>query len=284
MENAILALIKEGKEKFKYPIITIYVIVLILWNWDVLSYYFLSDSNIETKINYIEKHFNQNWSRILYPLCKAILLAVSIPAIMLGIEYLLQKINDPRRKIKFKNNESIRNEKLAVAVHEFKVEQEKTGKKTIEEWEEKVKSLEQRLDVQKLDNATLQKEKRDLDLINNGFLIELDKKSSQIEKLIKDIEEYNEGFDLLLNEITADNKIQSFKISSLIQNIKTVDEHDGLIRFNNELSDIDKSVLSEFIKWGIIEKESNKYFITLTGYPFLKYCKKRFPIAKLEQL
>lgn len=283
MEKATLEVIRELKDRFKYPIITIYIVVLILWNWDVLSYYFLSDSKIENKINYIENHFNQNWSRILFPLLKAILLAIIIPSIMLGIEYILQIINVPRRKIKFKNNEDIRNEKLAIAMHEFKVEQERTGKKTVEEWEEKVRSLEQKLDLQKLDNISLENEKFDLDKINNGFLDELKNKNLQIEKQQDNLEIYQKYYQNVINEVTDGSKSNLLNVHKFIVKIHSIEDN-GLIIFNEDLNDEDFIIIDGFIEFAILDKENRKYYARALGVPFIHYCKTKFRTATLNQL
>ena len=148
MKEVCLELIKSAKERFKYPIVTIYIIVLIVWNWDVLSYYFLSTASIEEKIKYIETTYTDSVGRILWPLLKAILVAVAVPALMYFIELFLSKVNSSRRKLRFETNDAIRNEKLKVAKNDFLIEQERSGQKEIEDWEEKVSTLETRLEVE----------------------------------------------------------------------------------------------------------------------------------------
>lgn len=155
MENIILEIIKTGKERLKYPIISIYIIVLILWNWDVLSYFLLSDNKIETRIKFIEKNYTDSAGRVLYPLAKAILLAIIIPLIMWGLEALLHVINGGRRKIRNKNNDDIRQEKIKAADAEFKIKEALTGTKTIQDWEEKVKQLEVSLEAEKKNSNSL---------------------------------------------------------------------------------------------------------------------------------
>jgi hypothetical protein len=283
MENVTLEIIKSVRDRFKYPIITIYIIVLILWNWDVLSYYFLSDSSIETKINYIEKHFNQNWSRILCPLLKAIILAIGVPAIMLGIEYLLQKINGSRRNIKFRNNESIRNEKLAIAIHEFKVEQERTGKKTIEEWEEKVKSIEHRLDIQKLDNISLQKEKEELDIMQNSLLDELNKSKIENENILQLLQKYDKNYESIISDITEGNQSKFVNFYQFFNKIIRINS-DGDISFNLDLTDNDRSIAQELIEFGILGKENRVYYATRIGTPFIIYCTNKLPKIRAEYI
>lgn len=148
MKEIVLEIIKAGKERLKYPIITIYIIVLVLWNWELLSVYFFSSKSIEDRITYIETNYTDQWGRVLWPLAKAVFLALFIPLLMWGLEFLLHLINGGRRVIKNKNNTAVRADKLAAAQNEFYIQEARTGTKTVQEWEDKVKSLESRLNLQ----------------------------------------------------------------------------------------------------------------------------------------
>ena len=283
MEQVTLELIKGVKDRFKYPIITIYVIVLILWNWDVLSYFFLSESKIEHKIIYIEKHFNQNYSRILWPLVKAIVLAVIVPILMLLIEVLLKSINSLRRNIKFENNDAIRTEKLAIAVHEFKLEQERTGKKTIQEWEEKVNSLQQKLDIIKLDNITIDEEKEQLKNLNKNYIEELVEKKSEVEKLNNRWKSLSSHYENIITQITELNTNRLSNIHDFINKIQSV-TNDGIIIFGTEINANDKLIIKEFEQLDIVYKEDGLYYTTILGTTFIEFCKIKFPSSTIEKL
>ncbi|MEE1899598.1 hypothetical protein V1389_14710 [Flavobacterium rakeshii] len=148
MKDVLVEGIKIFRERFKYPIITIYIIMLLFWNWDVLSYYFLSNSPIEQKIDYINNHYYDCWGRVLWPLVKAVFISILLPAIMLLIEYPLFKINEERRGLRSVVKDKIRQDSIKDAEHEFAITQARTGKKTIEEWEEKINEVEKKLDLQ----------------------------------------------------------------------------------------------------------------------------------------
>lgn len=142
MKEIVLEIIRAGKERLKYPIITIYMIVLILWNWEVLSVYLFSSKPIETRILYIQTQYTDQWGRVLWPFCKAVLLAIGVPLLMWGLEFVLHKINGGRRLIKNVNNKAIREDKLDAARTEFYIQEARTGTKTIEQWEDRVASVE----------------------------------------------------------------------------------------------------------------------------------------------
>ncbi|RZL41504.1 MAG: hypothetical protein EOP00_24735, partial [Pedobacter sp.] len=121
---------QSNKEKLKYPIFYTYLIVLLIWNWDVLSYYLISDASIEEKIVSIRSDYS-GWHRVYNPLFYAVFISLLVPYIMFALEWCLQLSNKNRKAIRYESNKLIREEKLQIARNEFLVEQEKTGKSAV---------------------------------------------------------------------------------------------------------------------------------------------------------
>lgn len=144
-------LFQSNKEKLKYPIFYTYLIILILWNWDMLSYYFISNSTIEEKIACIKSEYS-GWSRVYYPFIYSVFISLLVPYLMFMLDWCLQWGNRKRKRIIYANNSLTRVEKLESARNEFLIEQEKTGKKDLEQLYQQVNEANQKLEIERKQN------------------------------------------------------------------------------------------------------------------------------------
>lgn len=143
MENTSNELVKLFRERLKYPIITIYSIILLIYNWDILLYLFLSSKNIEKRIYEINTVYSDpTFSRLWIPYIKALIFSILAPLTMLGLDYILLKINMRRMAIKSKRTFKDLDVKLNHATLEFKIEEAKSGKKSIEQLQERLTQIE----------------------------------------------------------------------------------------------------------------------------------------------
>ncbi|MFY7727986.1 MAG: hypothetical protein ACOVRN_00565, partial [Flavobacterium sp.] len=150
MENTTNEFVKLFRERLKYPIITVYSIILVIYNWDVLAIFFFSNKKIEDRIIYINTVFKgQTFERFSLPLLKAIVVSLLAPSIMWGLDFVLNKINFKRQEIRNRKNQYAWKAKADLAKYEFEYEQARTGKRDIESWENKLNEVEEarRLEV-----------------------------------------------------------------------------------------------------------------------------------------
>lgn len=202
---------QSNKEKLKYPIFYTYLIIILLWNWDVLSYYLISDSSIEEKIECIKLNYS-GWHRIYYPLIYSIFISLLFPYLMFFLEWCLQLSNKKRKKIRYESNKLIREEKLQIARNEFFVEQEKTGKRDLEQLNQQIYEANSRLEIERTQN----------------------------ENSLKFMEETIEKQKLLIQ----DRETANSKLSKDLKNFH--DLHDNLIESNSALIEEKQKILDEY--------------------------------------
>lgn len=143
MENTANEFVRLFRERLKYPIISVYFIILVIYNWDVLAVFFLSNKKIEDRIIYINTVFKgQTLERLSCPLIKAIFVSLLAPAIMWGLDFILNRINLKRQDLRNKKNEHNWIAKNTIAKYEFEYEQARSGKNDIKDWEKKVNQLQ----------------------------------------------------------------------------------------------------------------------------------------------
>jgi hypothetical protein len=290
MESTTNEFVKLFRDRLKYPIITVYGILLIIYNWDVLGVFFLSNKNIEDRIIYINTVFKgETWSRLLWPLCKAILVSILAPAIMLGLEWTQKFINKPRQKIKDQKVKDSWNLKKSIAHDEFEYEQFKSGSKTISEWKDRVNELTSQLELQQ-ENFNRQikafqqandVQQENIDNYNSNLL----RKNEEIKNIQQNLKEENEKvitlqkyvnenakiIDRFVESISKTYIIDSNTFYSIIlaisgknQNLDSLMEN--LISENHLLTtDHLKSVIKGLISFGIINQVGELYMLSDFG-------------------
>lgn len=139
--------------RLRNPILGAYTCSFLIWNWKAVLIICFSNYTIEDRIFYIENWIVNKWS-IIGPLVLTALVVIGIPFIMAYLDKVLEEPNLKRRKIKEKFSEENLKHNLTVASYEYMIEEQKTGKKTIEEFTEKINVLTEQKDAaEKLLNA-----------------------------------------------------------------------------------------------------------------------------------
>ncbi|MFP9114127.1 hypothetical protein ACLI1A_09285 [Flavobacterium sp. RHBU_3] len=196
METTTNELVKLFRERLKYPIITVYSILLIIYNWDVLAVFCFSDKAIEERIKYINDSFaDPYYSRLWCPLIKAIAVSLLAPTIMWGLEFVLKLINSKRQKIKDARNTEILLGKLQNAKLEFQIEEEKSGKRSLEELNKIIMNLENDLNIVKLDSVSHLDSEREKNTELTRLLKEKEDKFKEIESKYQEVSHANQRFE-----------------------------------------------------------------------------------------
>jgi len=219
MENTANEFIKLVRERLKYPIATLYGIILIIYNWDVLSVFFLSKKNIEERVVYINENFaDPDYKRLWAPLLKSIFYFLLAPLIMLILEFSIKTINKLRRRFKRDRELEELDHDIEKAKKEFDIAQEKNGTKTQQQITERIDEMQKLIDdstdshekiVANYDNAILQREEQ-IKVLNE-----------QMDNLQVDYGELKEKSTNYLGQIsryrqTVENNTQSYNESKFV--------------------------------------------------------------------
>jgi len=127
-------LFKLIRERLKYPIISVYAIILIIYNWDVLSILFFSDLPIEGRVIYIKHSYpDYGFERIWIPLLKAFIAMIVSAIVMLTIDSIVYFPNQGRIWLKHKIEETKKGNDVTIANLLYNKNQALEGNKTLEE-------------------------------------------------------------------------------------------------------------------------------------------------------
>lgn len=158
-----------SKDRVKNPIISSFAISWILFNWKLVSTYLFSNEDIKTKIEIISTDYTKSKFLFWFPLASALFFTILMPYLRLCIDWLLMLGNNIRLDRERKSEEDRRQHEKKIATIEFEIEEEKTGKKTIEEL-----------------NITIQDQKKNLESYEQDFkrmMSDLEEKDSKILEL-----------------------------------------------------------------------------------------------------
>lgn len=288
MEGTTNELVKLFRERLKYPIITVYGIILIIHNWDVLSIFLFSGKNIEARVAYINIKFSGDYyPRILWPLFKAILVSIVAPLIMWGLEFLLKVVSSERQNIRDERNKKVLLGKLDNAKLEFEIEEEKSGKKSLEELNNKIAGLENELEITKIGNKevldthvqTINTLERQINEKNN-LIREFLEQSSNLEVEIEDLKlSIERSISTLKHELTY--TYGDALIGKIVSFFKTYESSSytptkilSFLNNNSEpvTSSNIESILEQFSQFSLISwNQEGNYEINYLGDLFFKY-------------
>lgn len=123
------------KNKFRLPIFLTYSVILIVYNWDILFYLAFQKKDALEKIEYVKTNlFTENFDRVWKPILLAILYSILFPFIQLLINFVVQFL-------KSKNNQITRKEEIDNAEHSYNIQQQLTGKQTLQQLQNKIDEL-----------------------------------------------------------------------------------------------------------------------------------------------
>ncbi|MFP9116653.1 hypothetical protein ACLI08_02590 [Flavobacterium sp. RNTU_13] len=219
MEVTTNEIAKIFRERLRYPIITVYGIILIIYNWDVLAIFFLSTKPIEARIDFINTTYaGQTIGRILWPLVKAILISIIAPGVMLGLDFILKFINRWRQDIRDEKALQTWEKKKEIAIHEFEYDQAKSGSKTIQEWEAKVSEL----------NNNIVGLHKQFDNERSSLTSSIESYNSTITSLNNELVTTTDNLEILRNEVRG-VKNDNHKLRTIIDHfIKRIENLTGL--------------------------------------------------------
>lgn len=112
--------------RIKLPILSTYLIILIIYNWKILLYLIFNNQIIDLKIRYIvNKYQDYYFENIAIPILIAFIYNLLFPILQVAINYVFSRF----KKI---NKDLTRNEELDDAKHKFEIQQSLTGQQPLE--------------------------------------------------------------------------------------------------------------------------------------------------------
>lgn len=158
--ETIVSSIKEHKSnlrnKVSLPLLSTYCLILVLFNWDILLYLFFQKGEIFIKINGVKEFFpNKNYYRVWCPILLAILYTFLFPSIQI-------LLNLAQAKLKQMNMNLIRKEEINAAEHEFQIQQQLSGKQTLQELNNTIEALVNDKEKLNIDNDALNSQIKEL--------------------------------------------------------------------------------------------------------------------------
>lgn len=212
LKNSVINIQKEFKNKFRLPIIITYSVLLLIYNWDILFYLTLEKGNALSKIKYVKANFfTTDYHRIWIPILFAVLYSILFP-------FLQAIINQVVQYFKRYNNKITRQEELDNANHRFNIQQQLSGKQSLEQLQNKIDQL--LLENEKLINTNnslinqLKKESEDVLDTNHIFNSEYEKTAKEVFALVNKLN--NEEKSAFIDVLTAfKENIKAMKLVDL---------------------------------------------------------------------
>lgn len=261
IQTSINNITDEFKDKFKLPIILTYSIVLILFNWDVLFYLiFENKAEVVNKITYIKTNFYTQYAgRIWKPILIASFYSILFPFIQFLINQIVQNF-------KKQNNKLSRQEELDAAMHKFDVQQQLSGKQSLQQLQNQIDQLVVEKDQLISANKTLieQLKTDSSEILDSNAIInsEYDKTAKELFKEINELQNDQKSSVLELLEL-LDANYDSFYSGNLESKMSFPEHFDDAI-----------SLVSKF---KLIDNGNNGLMRTSTfGRKFLPYFKSKY--------
>ncbi|MEG0915404.1 MAG: hypothetical protein RSF68_00155 [Myroides sp.] len=142
MTDLLKELLGFYKEKTKLPIVSTYVILLIVWNWDILSIYLFSSVNMETRVCWIKNIVPGFWDHVCRILVPAVI-AFTYPFITNYLMYYTDKWLD--KSIQRRTN-ILNQRNIITAKARFQIKEAELGTSNLKQLEAQIQQLEVRRD------------------------------------------------------------------------------------------------------------------------------------------
>lgn len=322
ISNLFKDILSSSKSKVRNPIIAGFVTSWLVYNWDIVYTILCSDKNVSETILIVKSIFNEKDGSISYPLYAALFHSIALPYISLVIDYFSKWST----KIKIKRVGKLEGDQLDVKIElaekEYELELQKTGKKTQEELNGRISTLEnEKKELIRINSEQSEQTNKSLETINeknnelvkveeelsilksklNSYVeekIELSKETANNKEELSSLkQEYNSVLDkiqedLLENKtpfitqyIDLKNRVKTPKFFRLIRELSSF-ELSGLMQIN--LKTI--KYLDILFDERLIEQsgdDRNAFYLTGKGQMFLKYAKAfndLFPEAIMEEI
>lgn len=121
--------------KLKLPILTTYLVLLPIYNWQIILYLLFKNEPVDDKIKYIVANYhNEYWKGILIPMLMAFVYTLFFPILQVIINILFNWFRKANKKL-------IRQEELDDAIHKFELQQNLTGQQSLERLQSNIELL-----------------------------------------------------------------------------------------------------------------------------------------------
>lgn len=143
--------IDNATTRLRIPIVSTYIIVLLVHNWDLFYYLLFQSGEATTKIAYIKKNYPNYWDGIFEAIGIAICVLITVSLLDLSLSWLLKKVYKKKKKITDEINEYKRVDELQNAFKEQTIEIKKIKEDltksngTIDTYFENINELKQEL-------------------------------------------------------------------------------------------------------------------------------------------
>src|SRR5690554_2172263 len=254
------------KNKTKLPIVSTYIILLIIWNWDIISIYLFASKDIETRIETIGNMVTW-WKHILRIMCP-LGIAFAYPFIS---EFLMD-FTDSKLKGLRKNRRTLKNqEEKDKAQNKFDISELESGKRTVDELMEQIKesnvqrdTLSQRIiDNEKFHEEEIKNLKEQVHKLRNSRSSDLEQLKNQKDLIFRDFPEHYNNFNLHYGSGRA---FVDLLVNLHIEKTSTFHVSDEKLI----------PVLRNFLSYGYVFPKSeidNLYTLSTKGIEFVKYLK-----------
>lgn len=200
MTDLLKELLSYYKEKTKLPIVSTYIILLIVWNWDILSVYLFSSVNMETRICWIKNIVPGFWDhlcRIIFPATISFAYPFITNNLMYYTDKWLNKSIEDRTRI-------LNERRVSKAKAKFRIKEEELGTSDLKQLEVQIKELEGKRDSLTVSLESANNLNKDL--------------SSRLKKASDIYADQKTEFDALRNE-NEKLKIEKDRIESTFTNL-----------------------------------------------------------------
>lgn len=200
----------SSKERIKSPIAGAYILSFIIFNWKPIFILFFSKNCIEFRINEITRKYSDSGT-FLWPILIAIIYTLSVPCVMLIIEYILIRPSKQRRKNIYNHKTSELDFQIILAGKELELQDARSQNK------EKINLLDEISYLRGENNNLIESAKLDSEKFNAQIAETNNKLKNSLEK----INELNRSLDYEKSlDSNLDNLERGFKQSSNDLNIK----------------------------------------------------------------
>ncbi|GIZ10266.1 hypothetical protein [Flavobacterium sp. UMI-01] len=269
--------IDTSKERLKTPISGAFLWAFIIWNWRPIVVLLFSKQTIEDRIQIIDQYFC-TLSALLWPIGLALFYTLAIPAIMIGIDWVLAPIKKIRIGRIYQSKDFVTDEKIKLARKEFELKNIETGNKQIEDFQKQINELEASKIAMEENHKTKLESFEEIKKFDDSVIESLNKKLKESNDMIKTIVK-SELEDLDSNEklnktIAKKRDINGYINDILIPKFSLRERTEiKMIRDNEKLNFID---LSEDIKMKMFDLEliinkNGEILLTSLGMNFIKY-------------
>ena len=126
MKNIINTFFKTTEERIRNPFMGAFITSWIVFNWKPIFYFILAEESIVTKIDYIEKNFNDIWNYLYFPLLAAVFYIVILPHLNLIFDAINKYSTAKKNEAVILKKIQIIEDEKKLAIEELKLEEAKT--------------------------------------------------------------------------------------------------------------------------------------------------------------